>query len=198
MTTPLPPVYGIATHPVALAPLRQGEILTNVRHLVLDVRTLGQAENEYEEIVHPFAVVLTQDCDLEQDHRVRFPEPQQSDKLIPSVLFCEVSTAEELFGSVRANQGQKAWDRIKRNNDVRYHFLQRVAPESDRLREGLPELAIDFKRYFTLPTGEVYCRIQIREAQRRCFLVSPYLEHLSSRFAYYLSRVALPLDHASD
>jgi hypothetical protein len=68
----------------------------------------------------------------------------------------------------------------------------------DRLQEGLPELAIDFKRYFTVPTDEVYRRIELGEARRRCLLISPYLEHLSSRYAYFLSRIALPVDHASE
>jgi hypothetical protein len=39
---------------------------------------------------------------------------------------------------------------------------------------------------------------QIKEAKRRYALVSPYFEHLSSRFAYDLSRVALPGEHASE
>ncbi|HEY8505607.1 MAG TPA: hypothetical protein VIL46_13565, partial [Gemmataceae bacterium] len=149
------------------------------------------------ETIHPFAVVLTQDCDLEQDFRVRFPEAKPSDKLIPGVLFCEVATAEELFGIIRQTN-KKLWDRIKISKDERYHFLQKVDPSSDLLNEGLPELAIDFKRYFTIPTDEVYRRIEVGEAKRRCVLVSPYLEHLSSRFAYFLSRVALPEDHFSE
>jgi hypothetical protein len=40
---------------------------------------------------------------------------------------------------------------------------------------------MDFKRYFSLPTEEVYYRID-SEAKRRCRLVSPYAEHLSTRF----------------
>jgi hypothetical protein len=59
-------------------------------------------------------------------------------------------------------------------------------------------MGIDFKRYFTIPADETYRRVELGEAQRRCVLQSPYLEHLSSRFAYYLSRVALPLDHVSE
>jgi hypothetical protein len=141
-------------------------------------------------------LVLTQDCDLEQDHRVR-GEKQPSDKLLPAILFCEVSTAEELYGIIRQTN-KKLWDRIKINKDERYHFLQKVDPACDRLQQGLPELAIDFKRCFTLPTEEVHRWIEIGEAQRRCVMVSPYLEHLASRFAFFLSRIALPEDHFSE
>jgi hypothetical protein len=66
------------------------------------------------------------------------------------------------------------------------------------LNEGLSELAIDFKKYFTLPIEELYRRIEIGEAQRRCVLVSPYMEHVCNRFSYFLSRIALPFDHASE
>jgi hypothetical protein len=146
--------------------------------------------------VHPFAVILTQDCDLEQDFNVR-QKQGVSDKLLPSILFCEVATAEELFGRVKS-LGSKAWERIRINKDERYHFLQKVEPVDDVQGEGLPELGIDFKRYFTIPTEEIYWRVQQGKVKRRCVLQSPYLEHLSSRFAYFLSRVALPEDHVSE
>jgi hypothetical protein len=59
-------------------------------------------------------------------------------------------------------------------------------------------MAIDFKRYFTLPTDELYLRVERQETRRRCGLKSPYLEHLSARFSCFLSRVALPEDHFSE
>jgi hypothetical protein len=183
------------------APLRQGEILATVVRTRVDPTTIGTGELAYGEVEHRLAVILTQDCDLEQDHKVRFPGPQEeSDKLIPSVLFGELMTAGELFAPTIARHGRKSkvWDRIQQNNDPRYHFLQKVEPGCDRLNEGLPELAIDFKRFFTVPTDEVYRRIEIGEARRRCLLTSPYLEHLSCRFAFYLSRVGLPTDHFSE
>jgi hypothetical protein len=140
-------------------------------------------------------MILTQDCDLEQDFRARAGQTG-ADKLIPSILFSEVVTAEELRGSAGINS--TIWPRVRMNKDERYHFLQKVEQVDDAFGQGLPELGIDFKRYFTLQTGEVYRRIELGEAQRRCALVNPYLEHLTSRFAYFLSRVALPQDHVSE
>jgi hypothetical protein len=162
----------------------------------LDLGFLGTDEHRVYEVTHGYAVVLTQDCDLEQDFSVR-QKQIASDKLLPSVLFCEVATAEELFGRVKS-LGSKLWDRIRINKDERYHFLQKIEADRDGLGLGMPELGIDFKRYFTIPTDEVYKRIEIGKAKRRCALVSPYLEHLSSRFAYFLSRVALPENHFSE
>lgn len=89
------------------------------------------------------------------------------------------------------------WRRIEQNKDERYQFLKRITPEQDTLGEGLPELGIDFKRYFTIPTDEVYVRLSAG-VQRRCRLVSPYLEHLSTRFWYFQARVALPAEHRSE
>jgi hypothetical protein len=177
--------------------LRQGEILSDVPQFRFDAATLGGATPPSGEPMYPpYALILSQDCDLEQDFNVR-QRQIVSDKLLPNVLFCEVATAEELFNRVK-QLGSKLWDRIRINKDERYHFLQRIAADSDALQQGLPELGIDFKRYFTIPTEEIYKRIELGEARRRCVLVSPYLEHLSSRFAYFLSRVTLPEDHFSE
>ncbi len=88
------------------------------------------------------------------------------------------------------------WDRVKKNKDERYHFLEKVPAECDLRGEGIPELTVDFKRYFTLPVEEVY--YQLTSGCRRCVLCPQYLEHLSSRFSYFIGRVALPHDHVSE
>ena len=90
------------------------------------------------------------------------------------------------------------WDRVKKNKDERYHFLEKIPANCDACGEGLPELGVDFKCYFTLPTEEVYRRVELNKARRRSVIRSPYLEHLSSRFAFFLSRVALPQEHLSE
>lgn len=175
--------------------LRQGEILSNVVRIQVRLPSLGAAEQRIEPVVHSFAVILTQDCDLEQDFKARQGQ-NKPDKLIPNVLFCHVATAEQLRGTMGITTD--IWKRISQNKDERYHFLQKVGDDSEALHQGLPELGLDFKHYFTLPTDELYHRIENGEAKRRCILVSPYLEHLSSRFAHFICRVALPEDHLSE
>jgi hypothetical protein len=180
-------------------PLRQCEILSHLVSVRVRPETLGVEELVYENLVVDLAMILTQDCDLEQDHRVRFVTPKPtSDKLLPSILLAEVHTAQEVFARIaESNRKQRERLNIASNKNERFHFLQTVEPGCDRLNEGLPELTIDFKRYFAVPTAELYRRIELNQLQRRCVLVSPYLEQLSSRFAYFLSRVALPSDHDS-
>ncbi|MHB1426293.1 MAG: hypothetical protein ACYC3I_24270 [Gemmataceae bacterium] len=177
------------------ASLRQGEILSNVVRLQLDLKFLGTDEQRVEPVEHGYAVILTQDCDLEQDFKAR-QRLNKPDKLLPNVFFCHLATAQQLRGA--AGITTDIWKRISQNKDERYHFLQKIEVDLDGLQQGLPELGIDFKHYFTIPTDEIYKRIEMKEANRRCVLVSPYLEHLSSRFAYFLSRVALPQDHFSE
>lgn len=176
-------------------PLRQGEILSDLKQPIPRSAYHNSEEIVVDFIEHPYAIVVSQDCDLDWDYKARQEEGKTS-KLLPNILLCEVMTAQNL----RNNSDIKSniWQRIRINKDERYHFLQTIPPEEDALLQGIPELGIDFKRYFTLRTDEVYAALTSNTAQRRSRLISPYLEHLSTRFAYYQFRVALPSDHESE
>lgn len=179
--------------------LRQGEVITSLAQVKLSKNSIDSEKGPFEgdRIRHPFAVVVSQDCDLVWDFEARQQghEAVPEHRLLPNVLFCETSTAESLKGREGINSA--IWRTIKNNKDERYHFLEKVSSSEDALAEGLPELAIDFKRYFTMPTQEVYARLKLGAACR-CRLVSPYLEHLSTRFYAFQSRVALPRNHVSE
>jgi hypothetical protein len=173
--------------------LFQSEIVSNLVQARLNV---GTAEPGHPPVVdfltHPYAVVLTQDCDLESDYLLRSGE-RTTGARIPSVLFCEVTDAEAFKSGadIRAD----IWRRVRANKDERYHYLRAVSPDADAARQGTPNLALDFKRHFTIPTDEVYQRLASGELRRRACLESPYREHLATRFFYYHHRVALPEDH---
>ena len=176
-------------------PLRQGEVLSSVVELRLAPECLApDAEPLFVPIVHPCAVVLTQDCDLDWDHRARFPadpndQTRLADKKIPNVLFCQADKAEAMRGA----HGIKSdiWRRIANNSDERYHVLPDVPAVVDRAGEGIPSLALDFKLLFTVLADELYYRLSF-EAKRRSFLLPPFLQSLSSRFSYFMGRVGLP------
>jgi len=70
---------------------------------------------------HEYALVLSQDCDLDLDFKAR-RESVAPDKMISSVLFCEVTTAEQLRQSP-GGMNSSIWGRVKTNKDER--FLQR-------------------------------------------------------------------------
>ncbi|MCY4466814.1 MAG: hypothetical protein OXE46_14885 [Chloroflexi bacterium] len=183
--------------------MRQGELLSNVVQLFVELHTIAQESPRAIRRNHAFAYVLSQDCDLDWDFNSR-TKPDARDRTIPSILLCEAMPAISAARQIIAVDGSKntdksrIWRRVKQNKDERYQFFSKVESSLDLQEQGIDELVIDFKRYFSVPTGELYKRIELGETHRRCRLRSPYLEHLSSRFAFYLSRVALPEDYHSE
>lgn len=161
---------------------RQGEIICG-----LSQRIYNPAENNVDERVRPYSVVLNQDCDLLQDYNAR-----NSGKGAPieSMLFYIAEPADDMRGKIDGD----IWKRVIQNNNDRYHFLSVVAAECDLIKVGLPKLIIDFKSFFTLPTEEVY-RQCVKDAQRRTRLEMPYREHLQNRAAFYFQRIVLPEPH---
>lgn len=179
--------------------LRQGEIVTGIFQRIVKPETIDDEEPTIQPIEHPYAIVVTQDCDLDRDFRIRespknednFSE-EQSLRLLPSVLFCQMVVADVVRRRKDDGINTKTWDIVSSNRDERYHFLQAVEKENDAWAEGLPELCVEFRRYFAIPTDEVYSRLEISEFQRRCKLMVPYRDHFGLRFAFYQCRVALP------
>lgn len=176
-------------------PLRQGEILSDVVQLRLDVSQLLTFPGEQDalkivRVMHPLAVVISQDCDLDWDYKWRLDS--KGGKEVPSVLLCEVMEAQQL-----PHVDTGIWKRIRINKEERYQFLEKVQNECDVLQLGLPEMAVDFKRCFSVPTAELYLQLRT-QGKRRCRLISPYLEHFSQRVFCFLARIGLPEDHRSE
>ena len=184
--------------------LRQGEILTNVVELQVKPNSIMNvdADDHYavSPIKHPFAIVVSQDCDLEQDFNYRFRNIGNIRHDLPSILFCQ---AEEIGEFILSESYQSLFKsrtfagNFKNNDAFRYHFIQEVPADLDTRNCGLPELGIDFKRYFTMPTAEIYHRIELSHTKRRSVLNSPYRDHFSQRFYNYNNRVALPEEYES-
>src|SRR5262249_36563588 len=125
-------------------------------------------------------------------------QEQKTKNQVPNILFAEMDTAAFMRSKENpAKLDSDLWRHVKTNKNERYHFLQIISPECDAEGIGLPELTVDFRRFFSLPTDEVYLRIKTGEIKRRCRLVSPYLEHFAARFSFFSQRVALPKDHES-
>lgn len=174
-------------------PLRQGEILSDLRRFRVEPVTVADEAPGLIEVHYPYAVIITQDCDITQQGR---PAPG-SDPALPCVLLAEVTTARSLRHGVPKNINSEAWKLVRQNREERYHFSEAVPKEFDAAGEGLEELAIDFKRYLAVPTDELYVLLDKGRARRRCVLNSPYMEHLCFRFGAYLGRIALPRPHHS-
>ena len=184
--------------------LRQGELLSNVIELAIDSDTMFSQSLNFARKRHPFAIIVSQDCDLDWDFKARGNQSQEHKK-IPNVLLCEIMLASDLarlivtqIDNVKDTKKSRTWAKVKQNKDERYHFFEKIDESEDLQNEDIAELGIDFKRYFTVPTAELYKRMERGETLRRCRLLSPYMEHLSTRFAYFQSRIALPEEYFSE
>jgi len=171
--------------------LKQGEIINNLVELKLQIpkETTIEAigEPKFDPIGHPYVIVVSQGCDLEQDYKARLGAVAD-DKLLTHVLVCALFTQDELRN--RNKIKSDLWKRVRQNQDERYHYLIE-APIKDA-ENNLPELIADFKTNFSLPTEFVYWLISTKQVTREGALCSPYLEDFMHRLYSFLGRVATP------
>lgn len=170
--------------------LCQGDIFRDWEY---DYRVYIEADGKLavDTIALPYMVVLSQDCDLEGDFKNRQNPEGKHDKFLHSILVCPAYLGEQLkrgehlseSGLTMERIGGKKWDDIEINTNPRYHFLK------GNLEFQIPNLAIDFKHYFTVPRDKIYDNLKNHYLATVNEL---FRELLSQRFAYYLSRVGLP------
>lgn len=185
--------------------IRQGDIFKNV-----EFRDAYKSGND---VTFDFCIVLTQDCDLEQDVNATNkmseslkpdyvakqgqPAPNH-DKYLNNILLCPAFTAEDVRSGIHlASLGwtmqsiasSTMWNDITRNNNARYHYLQANA------RYSLPALVLDFKRVYALPKDYMNSILGNKAAQ----LEERFSQSVNNRYSAYISRVALPeLDESGE
>jgi hypothetical protein len=187
--------------------LWQGEILSEISQTKLALGSLSATRLgpkpteempevlvEYDE--HPLVIVLSQDCDVEQDYRKRQTTGRP---FLWNILLADVFEAERLHEKLHAeeNTNSSEWRKIRENHTPRFQFLNRIAPDQDALAAGLPALAVDFRLCFSIRTDELYERLRLGLTRRRCRLQTPYAEHLAQRFHSYQSRIPLAKEHSA-
>jgi len=179
----------------SLERVTQGDIYRDIE-ITSALKTIGsdgQDEFEFEAITYNYAVVLTQECDLEQDHKNRKEVGDKHDKFIPSILLAPAYLAERLREGVHLEDlelkmekiSSKPWTTLKQNKNARYHFLPK------NIDFSVPDLVIDFKHYFTILRDHLY-EILKEDEYYIASLADLFREDLSHRFTNYLSRIGLP------
>ena len=175
--------------------LYQGDILKELSFATMESRRVSSGKSDiFQKVSLPFAVVLSQDCDLEHDFKFRGKELSNQDKFLLSILVCPAFELETFAngGHLKGWEQNLNWkmnptpdvERIKSNNSYkRYHFLSK----SDEFL--IPELVIDFKHFFTLPRNFIYSE---KKTKYLASLSELFREELSQRFTNYLSRIGLP------
>lgn len=171
----------------------QGDIFSDIEHIEYYIEKKGNME--ISKIIFPLIVVLTQDCDLSQDHKFRWSrtETKNQDKLLLSVLVAPLYNVEHVYtgehlseigltmGTINKN---KTPGQYLRNNEIpRYHYIE-FPPEID-----IVPSVIDFKHYFSVNIS--YLK-SLKRKNCICKLSSLYREDISQRFASYLARIGLP------
>jgi hypothetical protein len=169
----------------------QGDVLRDVEYVEHVLEHEGILE--VSKICFPFVIVLTQDCDLEQDHTFRTQSKQTQDKWLISVLVAPLYNAEHVFSgehlldigikSEPMNRKKTDGHLLMQNEKPRYHFLE--FPNDVPI---VPSI-VDFKHYFSVPV--MYLR-ELKKTNFVCTVSELYREDLSQRFAAFLSRIGLP------
>ncbi len=173
----------------------QGDIYNDV-NLIQDITYTLTIEGEKEYIVNEirynYAVVMSQECDLEQDYKNRIENKEDHDKYIPMILMAPAYLAESLrngdhlqgYGQKMQRINSREWEKLKKNDNKRYHYLK-----AD-INMNVPELVIDFKHFFTIYRDYFYS--EIMNGAYLASLTILHREELSQRFCNFLSRIGIP------
>lgn len=168
----------------------QGDIFQGFKHRIVQVI---ESNLEVVDIEEPFVTVVSQDCDLRWDFEFRSstPHPNQ-DKFISDIVVIPAYPAEQfkqgthLSGlglQMESSWSTEKWNNLKQNRNERYYFLV----ENTDFR--IPNLVLDFKRYYTVSREEIYNTSN----EKYIISINPlFREDLSRRFANFLSRIGLP------
>lgn len=167
----------------------QGDVFREVECIEYVVERRGIVE--VSKIVFPVVLVLTQDCDLEQDFGNRSKETRSNTLL--SVLVAPLYNAEHVFQgqhlsdlgikSEQINKRKSPGEFLIKNDRSRYHYLDFPA--------GVPiaPAVVDFKHYFSVHVSYLE---RIRPKNFVCRLSELFREDVCQRFSAYLGRIGLP------
>lgn len=173
--------------------ISQGDIFKKVEFIEYAIERAGVIE--VSKIVFPHVVVLTQDCDLDQDYKVRWSKTQTSnhDKKLISVIVAPLYNAEHIYSGehlsvlgmemATINKSSTPGKTLRQNQTPRYHYLE--FPTSISLVSSV----IDFKHYFTV---NVEYLKRHKRTKYVCQIGPLFREDVSQRFSSYLSRIGLP------
>lgn len=147
----------------------------------------------------PYAVVVSQDCDLQKDHEYRLAGAPADDResMLPTILIVPAYNAQTMLGGeylpnfVRRKIHKREVEEWAKNNTPRWHFLQ------GRQDYQIPELVLDFKVYYCIDSTAFYENYASSESHYLGTLDKLYRENVSDRFAFYLARIGLPEPNVS-
>lgn len=192
--------------------IHQGDIFKNVPYLE-NYTEKADRTFELNLLKFPYAIVLTQECDLEHHNNDREKIKSaidvgasiKHDKFLVSLLCAPLYNAQQLYDgshlselefshneksirieAERKNREQRIY--IQQNREPRYHYI-----EFDGDVDIVPSV-IDFKHYFSIS----FLHVENQIHDRICSVDPIFRELISQRYANYLSRIGLPEPSATD
>ncbi len=173
--------------------ISQGDIVVDLK-IATGLADAAVTNDDFDIVDIPFAVILSQECDLEQDFDNHAQAAETNgDKILPTILVCPAYTFNQFKTGkhyVHLNgKTMRPWksgepDKLLSNtHHERYHYLKEDTEFS------IPELIIDFKHFYTVPRDLMY---SIYRSGYKASAKPLFREHISQRFANYLSRIGLP------
>lgn len=182
-----------------LTRISQGDLFRDIAIRLLSGEPTPDGDMNVQETIYNYAIVLSQECDLEQDYVNRqkaegeVNEDVKHDKYLPTILLAPAYLGQSLregnhlaLLNLRMERyNSSRWDPITKNENKRYHFI------SSATEINVPELVVDFKHYFTVPRDFFYPTF-FNERHYVASLNPLFREDLSSRFGHFLSRIGTP------
>ncbi len=191
---------GLVYESASDGPIRQAELLTSISEFqAIPDANENPTEVATRRVEHPLIIVLSQDCDLEQDFNVRHPAEkpppdheavEASPAALTHVLLCDAHEESELKKRLPDGLGSRDFRRIAGNQNERYHRID--GAELGDTGASIDPLFLDFRRYFSIPCPAIYEQFASNAAGRTARLPAYYLHDLNHRFYSYLARVAIP------
>lgn len=170
--------------------LYQGDIIKDVPYIESYSEVDGQITISI--ITFPYAIIVSQECDLEWDQEKR---PDKFDLisalLVPLYNYEHVLDGSYLkhlgtqMGSFSPNKSKTDNKMLRQNENPRYHYIE--FPDDIEI---VPSVC-DFKQYFSVSISSL---LELKRGSNYiCTLKTPYKERLVQRYTNYLSRIGLPV-----
>lgn len=178
--------------------VNQGDIFKDVKYSFID-----SEDNDSIDVIEytfPYAVVVSQSCDVAFMDEFESGENSLPVKYMPSILLCPIYSKEliahgehlkEIYEDINrtliAGSPYYNKDDIKtteKDQHVRFHALKVVANN----RTLLDNMVIDFKHIFSVPMKY----LRNNRDKRMCSIEDIYIDQIVNKMAAYLSRIGLP------
>lgn len=164
----------------------QGDILKDISFFILTGAELNVSEINLE-----YAVIVSQDCDLEHDYNNRNnADKKDEDKFLPNILLLpayldtKFRAGTHRGGDIKGMYwNSEKWKTITQNNEARFHFIN----HDEKFQ--IPDLILDFKHLYTIDRDTLCSKMTSVYFASICEL---HRELLSQRYSNFLGRIGLP------